>query len=209
MSRIIVKNLPSRVKEAKLREQFSKCGVITDLKLMKTQRGVFRRFAFIGYSSEDQAQSAVDHFNKTFINASKIEVELAKPYGDDSLNRPWSKYSKGSSAFNRREKQVSSKEKQKPSDSEVTKEDTVEGTDGKPGTCVGVGGVEWAVGECEGDPAFQEFLDAHKHKGKVWADGTSDQKVKGQSGEERKNETGVGEVLSEEESDEVPLFPST
>ena len=201
MSRIIVKNLPSRVKEAKLREQFSQCGVITDVRLMKTQRGVFRRFAFIGYSSDDHAQSAVDHFNKTFINASKIEVELAKPYGDDSLNRPWSKYSKGSSAFKRREKQVSGKEKLRQSNSEEMKEGAAEG--GKPGTC---GGVEWAVGECEGDPAFQEFLDAHKHKSKVWADGTSDQKVKGQSGEEHKKETGVDEVLSEEGSDQVLLF---
>ena len=98
MSRVIVKNLPGKVTEKRLRELFSQRGEVTDVKLMKTRSGVPRRFGFIGFVSESQAEAAVRHFNSTFIDASRICVEIAKPFGDGSLERPWSKYSKGSSA---------------------------------------------------------------------------------------------------------------
>ena len=159
MSRVIIKNLPSRAKEGRIRELFSQCGEVTDIKVVKTRSGASRRFAFVGFVENSQAEEAVNHFNKTFIDSSKIEVELAKPYGDETLARPWSKYSKGSSAFAKREDRndqkvkENNKEEKSVQSSKITKllED---------------------YGELEDDPQFQDFLDAHKHKAavKTWAD---------------------------------------
>ena len=170
MSRIIVKNLPSRVKETRLRELFSQCGEVTDVKLMKTRSGAFRRFGFVGYVSESQAKAAVQHFNKTFIDASRIMVEEAKPYGDVSLTRPWSKYSSGSSAYLKREK--------KHKETEGSKTEEGEGLERKQqglNQQLHKSKLSEMLGDyynLESDPQFQEFLEAHKHKSKVqtWAD---------------------------------------
>ena len=91
-SRIIVKHLPSKATEKRLRELFSSCGEVTDVKLMKTRGGTFRHFGFVGFVEDSQAAAAVEQLNKTYIDASKIEVELAKPYGHDEfggLRRLW------------------------------------------------------------------------------------------------------------------------
>lgn len=76
-SRIIVKNLPKWSTEERIQKHFGSHGQITDIKLMYTRNGIFRRFAYIGYSSADEAGLAVKHFNKTFIDTSRIEVEFA------------------------------------------------------------------------------------------------------------------------------------
>lgn len=61
--------------------------------------GRLRGFAFVGYGSAKEAREAAKYFDHTFVDTSRIQVELAKPMGDPSLDRPWSKYSSGSSAF--------------------------------------------------------------------------------------------------------------
>lgn len=66
-SRVIVKNLPQKCSEEKLREVFSGCGEVTDVRLMKTRSGTFRKFGFIGFQSAQQAQSALKQLNKTYI----------------------------------------------------------------------------------------------------------------------------------------------
>ncbi|CAM6031669.1 unnamed protein product, partial [Sphagnum compactum] len=83
MSRLIVKNLPKKVEEEKLRELFSQKGPVTDVQLKFTKEGKFRQFAFIGYETEEQAQEAIKFFDKTFIKTSRIIVELCK-----DLNQP-------------------------------------------------------------------------------------------------------------------------
>ncbi|KAJ1516876.1 hypothetical protein HMI54_007857 [Coelomomyces lativittatus] len=60
---------------------------------MFTKDGVFRKFAYIGYKSPKEAASAVKYFNQTFIDTTKIQVELALGIGDPTLPRPWSKHS--------------------------------------------------------------------------------------------------------------------
>ncbi|KAL6761447.1 hypothetical protein V8C86DRAFT_3131565 [Haematococcus lacustris] len=65
------------------------------------QDGVSRQLAFIGYSTEEQAAAAAKYFHKTFIDATRIEVEFARKYQDPALARPWSKHSAGSSAHAR------------------------------------------------------------------------------------------------------------
>ena len=172
-SRIIVKHLPSKATEKRLRELFSSCGEVTDVKLMKTKGGTFRHFGFVGFLDTSQAASAVDQHNKTYMDASKIEVELAKPYGHEELARPWSKYSKGSSAYNRREKaQKVDKEKLSVSN---TKEGDKEGHQPTKLNQTQLAQMLEEYEQLESDPHFQEFLEVHQHKSKVksWADGMS------------------------------------
>ena len=99
MSRVIVKNVPTKTDETKLRKLFEQCGHVTDVKLQKCRNGRPRHFGFVGYRSEQEAEAAVKHFNNTFLNSVRIEVEIAKRYGDPSIPRPWSRYAKGSSAY--------------------------------------------------------------------------------------------------------------
>lgn len=175
MSRIIVKNLPKDVTEERLRKHFSDQGTVTDVKLMKTKNGVFRKFAFIGYKDDEESHRAVKYFNKTFIDSSKIVVEIALEYGNEGLDRPWSKYSVGSSANAKATGEEVKKEKKKKRE-----EDEEDGE----------------------DPEFLEFLDAHKPKGnrKIWENDEAMQAAADQKIEKKK----LKKVLKEddESSDE-------
>lgn len=99
MSRIIVKNLPKYLTDDKLRERFTKRlvdkysstnvgNLITDLKILKDREGQSRRFAFIGYKNEDDAEDAVNFFHRTFIDATRIEVSMAKSFADPTVPQP-------------------------------------------------------------------------------------------------------------------------
>jgi len=81
MSRLIVKNLPFSVNEAKLRTTFSPHGSITDLQLKYKKDGKFRGFGFVGFLTEEQATKAKDWLDGTFIGAAKIKVEMCKELG--------------------------------------------------------------------------------------------------------------------------------
>ncbi|KAJ2818923.1 Multiple RNA-binding domain-containing protein 1, partial [Coemansia erecta] len=74
---------------------------VTDVKLIYTSRGKFRRFGYIGYRSEEDAQAAQDYFNNSFVDTSKIEVQIARPHGDATLPRAWSVYTQGTSLYNK------------------------------------------------------------------------------------------------------------
>lgn len=76
MSRIIVKGLPKNITEPRLRKVFEDYGTITDLSLKYTQDGVFRRFAFVGFESEDSGKVAVKKLNNTFVQTSKVVVSV-------------------------------------------------------------------------------------------------------------------------------------
>ena len=181
MSRVIVKHLPRRATEAQLREQFSQCGEITDVKLVKSRAGVFRHFGFIGFVSETQAEAAVKHFNDTYIQASKISVEVARPYGDSSLPRPWSKYSKGSSAYKHLERRKAEQRGKPGAELESSKEEREKRREQECRQRLGQeqhkSRLARTLGEfyqLEAEPEFQEFLAAHRHGTKVqtWADET-------------------------------------
>ena len=164
-SRVIVKNLPRNMKEGKFKQMFSECGRVTDCKLKMSEKGTFRRFGFIGFATEAEALTAVEKFHNTFIKATKIQVELALPYGDRAIDRPWSKYSQGSSAFRQLHpatgaegpKVPTASSKVKQLNAEVHKSKLVEQMD------------EFYKLECES--GFQEFLAAHTQKSasKKWA----------------------------------------
>ncbi|CAF5038258.1 unnamed protein product, partial [Rotaria sp. Silwood1] len=48
------------VKEEQIRKHFESFGSITDLTLKYTKDGIFRRFAFVGFINEEQAQRAIE-----------------------------------------------------------------------------------------------------------------------------------------------------
>ncbi|CDS05564.1 hypothetical protein LRAMOSA08092 [Lichtheimia ramosa] len=128
---------------------------------MKTAQGVSRRFGFIGYRTAEEAQAALDYFNNTYINTSRIVVEKALPYRSEALPRPWSKHTEGSSAYERThgasakhkddyqvEETDAYKEQQRLKDQHINK-----------------------LAAAENDPKLQEFLDVmtSRSKGKTWA----------------------------------------
>lgn len=62
------------MKEERFRQLFSAFGTLTDCSLKFTKDGKFRKFGFIGFKSEEEAQTALNHFNKSFIDTSRITV---------------------------------------------------------------------------------------------------------------------------------------
>ena len=100
-TRLLVKNLPKHLTEKRFKEHFSKMGVVTDAKIIYTKDGRSRLFGFIGYRTPDEAKKALKYFNNTFIDTSRVSVELAKSFGDSTIARPWSQYSRGSSKYAR------------------------------------------------------------------------------------------------------------
>ncbi|OQR84771.1 RNA-binding protein [Achlya hypogyna] len=96
-TRLFVQNLPIYVDDDKLRKHFAANGEVTDACVVKTKDGKSRRFGFVGYKTEDQADRAQKFFDKTFFDTTRINVKIAQPRESTELERPWSKYSKGSS----------------------------------------------------------------------------------------------------------------
>uniref|UniRef100_A0A8C8VE71 Probable RNA-binding protein 19 n=1 Tax=Pelusios castaneus TaxID=367368 RepID=A0A8C8VE71_9SAUR len=155
MSRLIVKNLPSGMKEDRFRKLFAAFGTLTDCSLKFTKDGKFRKFGFIGFKSEDEAKVAMNHFNKSFIDMARITVEFCKSFGDPSKPRAWSKHS---------QKPVAEKPTDKPQTSPAhtdKKKDKKKDTTGN-------------LKQLEGDEAFREFLVVHQKRTQVatWANDT-------------------------------------
>jgi multiple RNA-binding domain-containing protein 1 len=80
MSRLIVKNLPSYITPPLLKEHFSQsngpAGTITDVKIALKQDGTARRFGFIGFKTDKEALNAKAWYDKTFIDSTRVRVEV-------------------------------------------------------------------------------------------------------------------------------------
>ena len=63
--------------------------------------GTSRQFGFIGFRTVQEAQAAMQYLNKTFMGAQRIYVEFAERYGGSRLPRAWSKYTQGTSRYNK------------------------------------------------------------------------------------------------------------
>jgi multiple RNA-binding domain-containing protein 1 len=85
-SRVIVKNLPHGFSDDKLKTHFAKHGgIVTDAKVMRKHNSQSRRFGFVGFKNNEDAEEAVKYFNGTFINTTRIEVGLAMDLNDTRL----------------------------------------------------------------------------------------------------------------------------
>lgn len=191
MSRVIVKNVPPKTTENTLSELFSQCGEVTDAKLIRTRSGLSRRFGFVGLVSEAQAKRAVEMFDRSYIGAARITVEVAKPYGDESLARPWSKYSKGSSAHTRIEKKKKTVVRVEEGERKSEKKEKEVMSSVLSEYC-----------EIEEEPDFQEFLSVHRHKSRVktWADGQSERETASKDGGVKRKRN-LSDSVQEEESE--------
>lgn len=134
---------------------FGSIGTLTDCSLKYTKEGVFRNFAFIGYTSETEADQAINQFNKTFINACRIYVEKAKDFSDSSKPRAWSKYSSDSSAFQKKQKSL--EDQQNENTKNIEKKEKKEKKKKSREKVVAE-----MLGELKDDPKFQEFVQAHQ-----------------------------------------------
>ncbi|KAJ1420817.1 hypothetical protein B484DRAFT_452942 [Ochromonadaceae sp. CCMP2298] len=85
MSRIYVKNIGKSTTDKQLKELFSSKGEVTDVKIICAKDGKSRRFAFVGFRTDQQAQESQQYFNNTFLGLSKISVDIAKKANDKSL----------------------------------------------------------------------------------------------------------------------------
>ncbi|KAK2960510.1 putative nucleotide/nucleic acid binding protein [Blattamonas nauphoetae] len=106
MTRLIVEGLPTHLKDAAFRAHFSDFGTLTDAKIMRTSTQKSRRFGFIGFKEEGLAESAIKHFNNTYIDTGKIRVAEAKPVGDSSIPLPKSQKSQKRRAYSDSNKNI-------------------------------------------------------------------------------------------------------
>ncbi|XP_017602024.1 PREDICTED: probable RNA-binding protein 19 [Corvus brachyrhynchos] len=151
------------MKQDRFRKLFAAFGTLTDCCLKYTKDGRFRKFGFIGYKSEDEAQAALNHFNKSFVDTSRVTVELCKSFGDPTKPKAWSKHSQKAPA--------SEKQPEKPLASAApagTKKDKKKKDP--------VGNLK----ELQEDKRFQEFLVVHQKRSQVatWANDTLAEEAK-------------------------------
>ena len=82
MSRLIIKNLPPYVTPAHLKDHFTQKGgpggTLTDVKVAHKQDGTSRRFGFVGYKTDKEAQVAREWFDKTFVGSTRIRVDVVE-----------------------------------------------------------------------------------------------------------------------------------
>ncbi|KAL8786336.1 MAG: hypothetical protein Q9213_002833 [Squamulea squamosa] len=81
-SRIFIRGLPPNMTPGDFQRHFSKQSDITDARLIP-----HRRIGYVGYESPKDAMKALKYHHRTFINMSRIEVELARSVDqEDALN---------------------------------------------------------------------------------------------------------------------------
>lgn len=144
------------------------------MQLKYTKDGVFRRFAFIGFKTEEQAEKAKEYFDKTCIDTCRISVEQCAGLGDPSKPRAWSKYAPDSSQnvqnkvdSSHRENDISINET--GSENKKEKTSTEEKKKKKKKNEQNVQ-VKEALEKHKDDPLFMEFLESHTATGtkSVW-----------------------------------------
>ncbi|TMS03993.1 putative RNA-binding protein 19 [Larimichthys crocea] len=169
MSRLIVKNLPNGMKEERFRSMFAAFGTVTDCSLKFTKDGKFRKFGFVGFKSEEDATKALKHLNKSFVDTSRVTVEMCKAFGDPTKAKAWSKHTQSSGP-------------DKPS--------TPADTDGKKKKKKEKKETVSALGNLEDDQGFKEFLSVHQNRSQAptWANDTVQQRPEG-DGESKKTQS--------------------
>ncbi|NXA38006.1 RBM19 protein, partial [Eudromia elegans] len=193
MSRLIVKNLPNGMNENRFRKLFAAFGTLTDCCLKFTKDGKFRKFGFIGYKSEDEAKTAMNHFNKSFIDTSRITVEVCKPFGDPSKPKAWSKHSQKLPASEKQPEKPVTNAAPASTKKDKKKKNATEN-----------------LQQLKQDKTFQEFLQVHQKRSQVatWANDTlmeEPKKEKSKAPSDYLNfDSDESEELSDEENENEP-----
>uniref|UniRef100_A0A8C1GIB9 RNA binding motif protein 19 n=1 Tax=Cyprinus carpio TaxID=7962 RepID=A0A8C1GIB9_CYPCA len=181
------------MKEDRFCKMFADFGTLTDCTLKFTKDGKFRKFGFVGFKTEEDAEKALKHFNKSFVDTSRVTVEFCTDFGDPNKARPWSKHTRQPSSNKVTEEQKSREQGEK--DEKKQK---------KPLN---------VLGDLEKDQSFQEFLAVHQKRTQVptWANDTTeatpveaDKKKKEE--EEKKPKAAVSDDYLNFDSDESEEF---
>ncbi|KAM7256646.1 hypothetical protein ACFE04_012387 [Oxalis oulophora] len=86
-SKILVKNLRYSTSENGLHKEFSSFGQVTEVKLVKDRSTEkFKGYAFIQYTSQEDAMTALENMDHQILDGRTIYVEIARP-GKGSLGR--------------------------------------------------------------------------------------------------------------------------
>uniref|UniRef100_A0A6Q2Z0X9 RRM domain-containing protein n=1 Tax=Esox lucius TaxID=8010 RepID=A0A6Q2Z0X9_ESOLU len=146
------------MKEERFKGMFAAFGTLTDCDLKFTKDGKFRKFGFVGFKTEEDADKALKHFNKSFVDTSRVTVEMCKSFGDPTKARAWSKHTRVSA----KGPVENVKEKKKESSN--------------------------ILGKLEDDEGFQEFVSVHQNRKQVpvWANDTLPQSAASDIGKEKK-----------------------
>ena len=79
-TRLYVGNLPFQAQDRDLQDFFSSAGVVTNVNLMMDRvTGRSRGFAFVEFSTPEEAQRAVDMFNGKDFSGRPLTVNIARP----------------------------------------------------------------------------------------------------------------------------------
>uniref|UniRef100_A0A8C1XPM2 RNA binding motif protein 19 n=1 Tax=Cyprinus carpio TaxID=7962 RepID=A0A8C1XPM2_CYPCA len=149
MFKIILFTLFPQMKEDRFRKMFADFGTLTDCTLKFTKDGKFRKFGFVGFKTEEDAEKALKHFNKSFVDTSRVTVEFCTDFGDPNKARPWSKHTRQPSSNKVTEEQKSREQGEKDEKKPLN---------------------------LEKDQSFQEFLAVHQKRTQVptWANDTTE-----------------------------------
>ena len=195
MSRLIVKNLPKNITDKKLKEHFSQKGLVTDIQLKYTKDGKFRRFAFIGFKTEEQAIAAKEYFDKTCIDTCTISVEHCASLGDSSKPRSWSKYASDSS-----KSLINNKDSKNTIEDKCSNETTADEQKKKKKGITSE--VKEALKKHKDDPLFVEFLESHTTNKAVWNNDTTLITDQDKEHEDHNEETADEDDSKEEKQEE-------
>jgi len=133
----------------------------------------------VGYSSEEEAQSAIRHFNNTCIQTSRVRVESCAALGSEDKPQSWSKYAKDSKK-NLDKLKAKEEEEAAAAKTKEAKKKSKEKTDK----------VEKILGRHKDDPEFQEFLQAHDKSRTLWGNdlGVNNNKEEQEDGEDAEDQ---------------------
>jgi len=82
-NRLFVGNLPYQTMESDLQNHFSQAGVVTSINVMFDKvTGKSRGFAFVEFSSSEEASRAVEQFHNKDFQGRALTVNIAKPRED-------------------------------------------------------------------------------------------------------------------------------
>ena len=77
-NRLYVGNLSFNTSEAELRQEFGKCGSVTDAKIViDRETGRSRGFAFVQYATEGEATTAIQALNGALLGGRALTVNVA------------------------------------------------------------------------------------------------------------------------------------
>ena len=67
-----MKNINDDVDEIELKQYFSQCGIISSVKIMRTNRGISKGFGFVCFSNPDEANRAINTLNGILVSSKAI-----------------------------------------------------------------------------------------------------------------------------------------